>query len=167
VEDSITTFLEIMNRASLSEFLYTNRILIAKNPKDEYTVLIPVDQSLWNVLVDNDEFKSHIQELDITDESNQYIIKNTSCCDDLDSDLWINLDCTELYAGNVLKINLDELEYGIEVNKGLIPLKLKKAEYIDIKYRIFKNNMTLALKKRFDYPIEDYGFSVIRLFQIV
>ena len=166
IENAIEIFEDIMNRSSLTDYLHVNKILISKNPK-ENTIVIPVDQLLWNKLIDKSEFNSHLQELDITDPENKINLKNCSYCDDLNNDAWIDLDCTELYTGNLLKIHIDELEYDISINKALIPLKLKKAEFTNIKYRVFKDDMTLAIKKRFDYPIEDYGFSIIRLFQIV
>lgn len=166
IEDAINIFEDVMDRSSLTDYLFMNRILISKNPK-EHTILIPVDQCLWNALIENPKFKSHIQELDVIDDENNDIIKNCSYCNDLNSDSWVDLDCNELYAGNLLKINIEGLEYDININKALIPLKLKKAEFTDIKYRIFIDDMTLALKKRFNYPIEDCGFSIIRLFQIV
>ena len=65
-------------------------------------------------------------------------------------------------------ININGLEYDLSINKNLIPLRLKKSEYCDISYKVFPNDdMIFALKKRFEYPLEDHGFTIIRLFKII
>lgn len=160
LEDAINTFEDVMTRSSLSDYFHVNRTLLSKNPKDN-SVLVVVDQILWNAIIDKPEIKDHMM------EASQEDAKICAYGDDLNNEAWIELDADELYSGKIIKVTIDKLEYDISINKALIPLKLKKSEFNNIRYRVFPNDMILALQKRFDYPLEDHGFSVIRIFQII
>jgi hypothetical protein len=165
IENAINLFEEAMTRSSLSDYFHVNRTLLAKNNKDQ-SILIKVEQELWNAIIDKSSFKEHLTELDVSNPEHQDSIKLCSYSDDITNESWIDLNCEELYAGKVLKLTVDDLEYDLSVNKALIPLKLKKSEFTNITYRIFPDR-TLALKKYFNYPIDNCGFSIIRIFQIV
>ena len=166
LENAINIFEDVMQRALLSDYYHVNRTLLSKNLKGN-SILIVIDQTLWNAIIDKPEIKEKMKELDLTKIDDQENAKICSYGDDLNNDSWIELDCETLYAGKIIKLNIDGLEYNLTINKNLIPLKLKKAEFNNIKYRVFPDTMTLALKKRFDYSIEDHGFDIIRLFKIV
>lgn len=159
--DAVNIFEDAMQRASLTDYFHVDKTLISKSPKD-YTVLIVVDQALWNGLIDNPEFKDKLRSTIDPDD-----IKLCAYSRGLDDNAWVELNAEELYSGKVIKLSIDNLEYELSVNKALIPLKLKKSEFNNIGYRVFPDNMILALKKRFEYPIEDHGFTIIRIFQIV
>ena len=160
IEDAINIFEDVMHRALLSDYLNVNRTLLSKNPKD-HSIIIPVDQTLWNGIMDKSEIKDHITEAKPEDS------KNAIYGGELNSKTWIELDVDDLYMGKIIKINIDDFDYPISVNKTLIPLKLKKAEFNNITYRVFPDDMVLALQKRFIYPLEDLSFSIIRIFNIV
>lgn len=160
LEDAINTFEDVMLRASLSDYFHVNRTLLSKNPKGN-SVLVVVDQTLWNGIMDKPEIKDRIM------EASQEDAKICAYGDDLNSDAWIELNSDELYSGKIIKINIDNLEYDLSINKALIPLKLKKSEFNNISYRVFPKDMILVLRKHFDYPLDDHSFSVIRIFQIV
>ena len=165
LEDSINIFQDAMQRASLSNYLHVNRTLLSKNNNDN-SVIINIDPILWNSIIELPEFKDNIKELDITKAEDSSLIELCSYCDS-SSDSWVELNSDELYAGKILKISIQNLEYELTISKALIPLKLKKAEFNNISYRIIPDKMILALKKRFEYPLEEYGFDIIRIFQIV
>jgi hypothetical protein len=57
-----------------------------------------------------------------------------------------------------------------------MPLKLRKAEYSDVGYKVFTNPDILAIKKRFTFPCKIHDtdedithceFTVVRLFKMV
>ena len=164
IEDAASIFKDVVTRLALTDYFHINRVLFSKNDNGN-TILLSLDQNLWNSIIDDPDFKDKICELDITKESSQPTLKICSYSDETTS-TWVDLDCDLLYAGKVVKIKIDNLEYELSVNKNLIPLKLKKSEFNNISYCVFPN-MTLAIKKRFDYDLDDCGFSIIRLFQIV
>ena len=164
IEDAINIFFNAMQRASLSDYLHVNKTLLSKSPKG-YSVLILIDQTLWNALLENEEFKNHLKEFNSfgsESEDNKIFSYGTNL-----TDAWIDLDIDSLYTGKVVKININGLEYDAEVHKNLIPLKLKKSEFNNIQYQVLTDSMTLILRKRFEYSLEDHGFTIIRAFQII
>lgn len=167
VDDALNIFKDVMRRASLSNYLYVNKIMFAKNIQDKSIFIIP-DQELWLKIIDDPDIKPNLKELDISNP-NEASLKNLfSYLEYIDDPSWIDIDIETLFAGKIYKISIDEFEYQIPINKNLLPLKLKKAEYNKITYRIFKgSSLVLGLKKRFDFPIENCGFSIIRLFKII
>lgn len=166
LEESIDIFKNVMERSSLSDYLHVNRVLISKNQKDN-SVLVTLDPVIWNNIIDDNDFKNKIRELDLKNPDDEQYSKIYSYAIDVNNnDSWIELDCDKLYSGKIVKIKLDNFEYEISINKSLLPLKLRKSEFNNITYKIF-DDMTLALNKRFNYPIEGCGFNVIRIFQII
>ena len=168
VDDALMNFKDVMHRASLSNYLYVNKILLSKNSKDQSILIIP-DQELWLKIIEDSELKKCIKELDISNQKENSLKYIFTYADNIDNDTtWINIDIDTLFSGKIFKINIDGLDYEIPINKNLLPLKLKKAEYTKISYKVFKNtSLVLGLKKRFDFPIENCGFSIIRLFKII
>lgn len=165
LEDAINIFEDAMNRSSLSTYLHVNRIIISKNPNGQSIIIVP-EENLWLGLLEKEEFKSHLKELDLSNSIDQDISKKCIYGEDLNNESWIDLNNELLYSGKLIKLKIDNLEYELSVNKNLIPLKLKKAEYNNISYRVFPD-MALAIKKKFEYPLENHGFTMMRIFQIV
>jgi hypothetical protein len=165
MEDAINIFQDVMQRASLSDYFHVNRSLLSKNDKDN-SIIILVDQTLWNEIINIPDINQHISEIDVKNSDDLNMVNMCTYCSD-PNNTWIELNCDDLYSGKVIKIKVDNFEYDLSVNKALIPLKLKKSEFNNISYRIFPDKMILALKKRFEYPLEDHGFSIVRLFQII
>lgn len=166
VDDAITIFKNAMLRASLSDYLYVNNNLISSNDKGNTIIVIP-DQTLWLRIIDDVDMKDHLSELDINKKGDREKMKLLQYAGDFDNDAWVEIDNDVLFSGKLFNINVEGLEYEVPINKGLIPLKLRKAEYNNIKYRIFPDSI-LSLKKRFDFPaIENCGFSIVRMFQLI
>ena len=165
LEDAINIFKDVMQRASLSDYFHVNRTLVSKNEK-ENSVIIPIDQTLWNSIMDIPEIKDHVTELTTNTSDDMLIANMCSQCNDVTIS-WLELDSTQLYSGNIIKVKIEGFDYDVSISKALIPLKLKKSEFTNISYRVFPDTMILALKKRFDYPLEEHGFSIIRLFKII
>ena len=162
--EALDIFKDITDRASLKMFYYNNRQMISKNPKGANIIIIP-DIELWNMILES--FKDVIREIDMLDVDQSNMAELFKYTSDL-SNNWLDLDTNNLYQGDVLKITIDGFNYELSINKGLIPLKLRKAEYNNISYKIFKDEgYLLGLKKRFDYPLEGYLFTIVIIFQII
>jgi hypothetical protein len=172
VEDSIKKFNEVVERGSLYLCYHLNRIILAKpSNQPANRILIIPDLILWNKLNEDSEF---IKEVDLNDRVQNYEAKYFFKYGEELKERWINIEVTEeLFNGKIFNIKVKDHEYHIRINKELMPLKLLKAEYNNISYRVSGkvNNeydpLTLSIQKRFEGAIEDTGFSMIRLFQIL
>lgn len=168
IEDAVILFKSVMERASLTDFLYVNNVLLSVSPKG-YSVLLIPDTPLMAKLEEDDEFKKHLKEFDLTNPDQVPMRSTFDFADEVEKDGWIGVDIEKLYAGAVLKISLDGFSYEISFNKDLLPLKLRKAEYINIDYKVLSRpGLYLALKKRFDTKgVDNGGFVMMRIFQII
>ena len=169
ISESLNIFKDVIKRSLLENFIFMNKMMISVNTKDKYSVILMIEDELWNQIINDDELKPHIIEFDPLKSKDPDSIKRIfSYENDINSNDWINLDCEQLYAGKVMKISLNDIEYDIPICKTLIPLKLKKAEYNNISYKIISGIQTvLMLKKKFEYPLEKCGFSIVRIFYIL
>jgi hypothetical protein len=167
VEDAIKSFKEVMQRASLSDYYYVGNILLSKNTSNSKILVVP-DQDLWVKLIDDEEFKPFLKEPDLTNPEESNIPAWMEYGKEIDTD-WIPIDISaDLYTGKVFRITLNKYEYKIPINRDLMPMKLKKSEYEGVAYRVFyKPLQILAIKKRFENVLDGYGFTIIRLFQII
>ena len=168
IDDILKEFESVMLRASLSDYYHVNNIMLSKNPKGHSVLIVP-DQLLWDKIMESETLKPHISELDISKPAEQAMLSKFKYGEDLDSSLWIEIDPNELYSGKIIKIKIDGFEYDVSINKNFLPLKLKKAEFNGITYRVFfEEHIVLALKKHFIiFGMEDYGFTMIRIFTAV
>jgi hypothetical protein len=169
IEDAIKSFKEVMQRASLSNYYYVGNVLISKNTNGNNILIVP-DQALWNNLIENKELKDeyNLKEPDLTNCEESTIPSWVEYVADLKTD-WFPIDMdADLYTGKVFKIKINNYEYKISINRDLMPMKLKKAEYENISYKVFNGTLKiLAIKKRFENVVEGYGFTIVRLFQII
>ena len=166
MEEALNIFKDVMTRASLKNYVYVNNIMISKNPKDQSVLIIP-DQELWKVIMEDAELSKDIRALNPENPDDSHNIQISSYAEDLNEG-WFDIDLQVMYVGSLFRIKVDGLEYRIPINKSLIPLKLRKAEYNNISYRVFLSpDKVLAVKKKFDYPILGCGFTVMRILQIL
>lgn len=166
IQDALTYFREVMLRASLTDYTHVNRIMYTKNPKEKSVLVIP-EITLWNAILENEEFKKHIKELSLTDPEANQISSIISYGSMIDTS-WLDIDSETLYTGKIFNIDINGFEYQLTVNRDCLPVKLKKAEYSDIQYKVFTSPYhVLAIKKYFPYKIENCGFTMMRLFKII
>lgn len=178
IEDAIELFKETMIRVSLASYYQVNNILLSIN-NDQNKILIIPDPELWEEMWSNrgvediEEFKKsdplfRVKELDIT-VPEEYEFQQWFQYGENLVDNWIPIDLKEdLFTGKIFKINIKGYEYDIPINRELMPIKLKKSEFENISYRVFLKPLPiLSIKKRFDFPIEGCGFTLMRLFQII
>lgn len=162
IDEALNNFLDVMQRASLFDYVHVNSDIISENPKGN-SIIIPVEQILWEELLKKKEFTDHLQELNLTDDK-------ASLLKYLDNEpLWIDVDIDEFFNGKTIQIKVSSYEYNIPLNKNALPIRLKKSEFNNISYRIFiDDHVVLALKKKFIYEgIDGCNFSMIRLFKVV
>ena len=168
IEDALESFRNVMTRSSLSSYVYVDYKLLSKSPKG-YSILIIPDQELWNQILNDEEFKSNMTELNPEDPDTEAQKELFIYGEDQTSDGWIEADPEILFKGKVFKIKIHGFEYEIPINRDLLPLKLRKAEYNNISYRVFTSpNVVLALRKRFDFKdVDGGGFTIMRMFKVL
>ena len=163
IEDVVKSFQDVIKRASLNNFYYINNIILSKD--NNYRLLLIPDQSLWEKLI-NDKIID-MKEINLENPEEYEEVKWFRYGEEKINPDWINIDVTEdLFTGKIFKIKLKSHTYDIPINRDLMPLKLKKAEYDNVSYKVFNNPLVLGIKKRFNV-MEDCGFTIIRLFQII
>lgn len=167
IDDALSYFKDVMKRSNIIEFKHVNSMIHAVNAKDVSVIIVP-DQLLWNAIIEDEELKSHMDELDISKPENSIIQEKFTYAQDLNGNSWIEINGETMYAGEMVNITIDGFKYEIPVNKGLFPTRLKKAEYNNFAYRIYTQpRLALVLKKKFEGPIENTSFSIIRAFQVL
>ena len=168
-EDALKSFKEVMQRASLSSYYYVDNTIVSKNDSNN-NILVIQDPLLWEKLIDDEEWKKEndLKEIDPTDQDGSGLSSWVEYVRDLKSN-WLDIDVeSDLHTGKIFKIKINSYEYKITINRDLMPMKLKKSEYEGISYKVFSKPLhILGIKKRFEGVVEGYGFTIIRLFQII
>lgn len=158
-ESAIKYFDEVMVRSNASAYRYVNQTILASS-KGRSILIIP-EKSLFNELVKRDEFK----ELNMSVPEEASLNSIFQYADDGSG--WIELDTDALSKGKVMKITYKSLEYEIPINKDLLPLKLRKAEWNELYYKMYTGkNLVIGLKKKFQ-QLDGYNFQIISLYKIL
>ena len=164
--DPIAVFKDMMTRSQIEDFALYNGILMGKTAKKASIMIIP-DKPLLIELLEDEDLKKHITMFDETDDIDNDKEKFIYA-EDISSDKWMDIDSTALYNGEVLSIGVDGLSYKVPLNKGLFPMKFRKAEFTDFAYKIsITNNIKLLLKKKFVTGVDDKTFTMMRIFQVI
>lgn len=168
IDDAVKNFVDVMQRSELDKFIQDGLTLLSVSPKG-YTVLTTVDRPLLEKLMESDSLKAKIKSIDITDPEEKALQGKFALSNTITESGWVPIDLDALYRGDVIKISIDGFSYDIAINKGSLPLKLRKAEFNEISYRVFlQPNLILGIKKRFETKgVENGGFTMLRLFQII
>lgn len=172
IDDALNIFKDVMQRALLSNYVYVNSILVSKNSKGK-SILIAPEKELWLKILEDEDLKKSMKELDYGDPNDQEALPFFLYLNELKDLSWTELNSEEMFNGTTIKIKISE-DFGYEhpINKTMLPIKLKKSEFKDIEYCVFKsnssNNIILALRKRFEFPaIPEAGFSIIKFFKVI
>lgn len=167
LQDGLKIFKDVMTRASLSDYTYVNRVMLSKSPKG-HTILIIPDVGLWNLILDDPDIRPHLRSLDINDANDRATQPLFAFGESIDGPEWIDIDPEILRAGKVINITIDGFEYEPVISRECLPVKLRKAEYNEITYRVFLTpSYVLALKKHFSFQVEGGSFTMMRLFKIL
>lgn len=165
--DVIIEFKSVMQRAAISDYKSVDRYMISKTEK--CTVVVVPDVELWPFILEDQELKEHMKPLDLNDPADAELGSITKYAADIDLDGWVEPNLEDLFAGKPLKMTIDGFSYELSYSKDMLPLKLRKAEQNQIAYRVYLGqNPSVAIKKRFVVKnLDQYGFTMIRVFQII
>lgn len=161
-ENAVNKVSDIITRLN-TPLKRVNTSLISGNDEENRTTILTVSYKLWALLLEKKLVE--YPELDLK-KSEDAIMKDYFGYADIESEGWIPITNTEdLYNGKVINIKIaDEI---VEFNKELLPIKLKKAEYEDIYYKIFLGKQKLmSVRKQFKIDDELY-FNAFRLFLMI
>jgi hypothetical protein len=172
--NALEQFREMTLRASLSLYYNVAGVLVSRSSvKDNVVVAVP-DQALLKLLFADEDIK--IEDFDFNDDDLRSLTPLFDYGTKVNEDGWLPLAETEdFYHGKLIEIKIEGHDFPVLITKDLLPLKLKKAEFNDVSYRVFippKIGNTkavtpvLGIKKRFQL-VEEHGFTLMRLFQIV
>ena len=166
VNDSVNIFKDVMNRAGMYDFIYSNRIMISKNLNNGTAIIVP-EQDLWNALIDDSELKPHMVEYDESKHGDLRDKFSYGTC--MDEDIWISIDPALMYQGEIINISIKGFEYKVPINRALIPVRLKKVEYSHFSYRISRTNdaAILIMRKKFEAPVPNTNFNMLTIYQVV
>lgn len=158
--------LEKILSGSSSIYYNVNGILLSRTAIDRVLMVVP-DKPLLTVLLSNEEI--NIEEMDSNHEYYKYLHGLFKYGENLDSEDWIELDSEILYSGEIIKIKLKDHKHPVEITKVLLPVKLKKAEYVNIYYRVIvEDSATIViLRKDFKSFNEGYSYSTLTPFRLI
>ena len=163
-QDAIEQWKETTLRASLVSYYNVDGILVSNNDDGKLILVVP-DKPLLELLLDDKE--TIIQDYDLLNKDTRELGKWFGYGKDMDDVTWLPIsDPEKFYNGSTVEIQIDTHEFPILISKELLPFKLKKAEFTEISYRVFVDPPVLGIRKRFEI-LPDYGFTMIRLFQVI
>lgn len=166
IQDAVEYFKNIIDRIGVTEFIYQNRTLLCTNGK--CSIIINIDQLLWNQLIDDESFKSKLFEVNPIDKDKVNMLTLGD-----ESGSWIDIDIDEFITGKLINITIEGYDYNIAICKDLLPIKLKKAEFNNISYQISTIKMgnvvnkILKLRKTFPGIVDDTSFGIMIVFIVV
>lgn len=168
IDDGLNNFKDVMRRASLSDYFYVNRVLLSIDNAGRTILVIPEDP-LWEAIIKDDELKSHIRELDLNNPVEYELQKKFEYVNELNQGGWIDVDLESFYKGAVIKVSIDGFSYSVQWTKEHLPVKMKKAEYKEIQYKvILKPSLCLGIKNKFETKdVDGGGFTMMNFYQIV
>ncbi len=167
IDDALKLFKDVIKRSSLTKIYYLNNKMLSRNQKGKLILILP-EKDLWEKIKEDEELKTQMTELNILDKDQYSLQEFFQYGDDLTKD-WFEIDTETLYKGSIYHLLVNGFDYKIPVNRDLLPLKLKKAEYSHISYKVIINPTMLLLKKKFETEVPEIecNFTVMRLFKIL
>ena len=85
---------------------------------------------------------------------------------DAEMEGWIEIENPfEMFNGKAISIKVDTEE--LSINRDLLPLKLKKAEYSNIYYKLFNGEKPVMTIRKLFKINEDCYFNAFRLFLMI
>jgi len=122
-----------------------------------YVIILPSQELIPYVIPKDVEF------------TNNERIKNLLRFIEIDNDDWIQLNNDEILSGFNIKIQIDNYNYEVEINKKILPLRLLKKEFNNFYYKIiYGNNMPLFfMKKIFKNCIPNTNFTIMQIYHVL
>jgi hypothetical protein len=166
-ETAYKQFLDVIARMDIDKFYRDNGVIVGYTDGNVGVVIIPepgLDELINKggkpefAKLDNAGAEEKIRVIRLSDFGRRL---GTS------DEYWVDLSENEKFTeGSILEITVDGSEFPIVISRNLLPLKLRKAEYVGVYYRIFDVDELIGLRKDFSGP-ENHSFRVIRFFKIV
>lgn len=166
IEDAVAVFFNIVDRCGFSIFKREDKIMYTRN-KDNAGTYFLIEQELWNVLSEDQDFNEIVRELSPTIPADRMIIDRIPLLRDMDNG-WIEISDESMMNDPKIYISIEGYNYQIEVNKTIWPVRFKKAENNNYAYKIFRGKTdSFAIRKKFESPVKDASFYMVRMFQII
>lgn len=162
IEDAVNNFKDVIKRGNFNKLFRYNNNIYTVNDKN-ITLWISVDKTLMELI----EKEYNIEELNPL--KHREIIDNMKYLDDIDKeDYWTKIADEEMMTDKMISINVNDFEYKIEINSKIFGIRFKKAEVNNFAYRIHNDKIrSLSVKKKYESPIPNTNFTIMRLFQII
>lgn len=163
-ETAMSLWQEIIDRANLTELRNVNGVVIGLTAERKKTLLIPEPRLLTLLLAD--ETHSKLLPFDREEITTIDYLPWFDYGLRLSEPGWLELDGEKFYAGETITVQLGEDTPKAYLSKDSLPLKLKKAEFVGLSYRVFPVEKVVGIRKHFD-TLPEHGFELLRLFQII
>ena len=166
ISDIVNVVKDIVKRSKAESFVSNNRVLMGYTNK-KMKFYLSFDIAIWNAILDDEELKKMISEFDVSTGTAKDVM-GFSYCERPDEN-FIEINPESMYNGENMNIKIDGYEYDVTINKGIFPVRFKKAEFNNIEYKLYMDKYpVLVLRKRWvNDNIPDSNITILRLFQIV
>lgn len=155
-ETELGKFNDVVRRSKCDKFYLKDNIIIGKT-KNNVTLLFICDDLL------KDKVNLNYSTIDLNDLNNERTLLLVSNCL---TDNWIQIQPeTDMNLSKIFSIKCNKFNYDISINRGQMPFKLLKSEYMSLYYTI--TDKLFIIKKRYESKLNGFGFSVIRGFQYI
>lgn len=155
---------EIIDRANLTELRNVNGVVIGLTAEMKKTLLVPEPGLLTLLLAD--DAHSKLVPFDRDEATTVDYLPWFDYGLRLSEPGWFELEGEKFYAGETITVQLGEDAPKAYLSKDSLPLKLRKAEFVGLSYRVFSAEKVVGIRKHFD-TLPEHGFDLLRLFQII
>ena len=128
------------------------------------TCILTFSHPLWTIMLERKMLENY-PELDLKKEEDS-IIKTHFGYADAEMEGWVEIaDPTPMYEGKAITFKVGEEE--VSLNRDLLPIKLKKAEYQNIYYKLFTGEKTVMTVRKLFCINDDCFINAFRLFLMI
>lgn len=154
----------MVERSKLTDCRNANGVIIGVTPEKKKVLMVP-DTKLLTLLLELDG-DNKVTAYDIEEKSTGEYRSWFDYGLRLTEPGWLEIDGEKLGAGETITIQLADDQPSVYLSKDSLPLKLKKAEFTGLSYRVFPAEKVVGIRKRFE-NLSDHGFELIQLYQII
>lgn len=163
-EDIANKIAEIISRLE-GKIKRVNTSLVCIPEEDtEKTNILTFSHPLWAIMLERKMLEEY-PELDLKKEEDNSIRTYFGYAD-AEMEGWIEIEnSSEMFSGKAISIKVETEE--LSINRDLLPLKLKKAEYSNIYYKLFSGEKPVMTIRKLFKINEDCYFNAFRLFLMI
>lgn len=157
-EDALAYFEDVLQRSDLQNFLMCGDDVYSWDDDGHHTIII-MEKNLLNDMDPNRFPRGKGNETNIS-----FLYDCSRSLKEYED--WIPIELDPLYSGDTVYLKMGDRE--LKFNKGLLPMRLRKAEFNNISYAIqLVPYPILAVKKYFPSKLDGYGFTLMKVFKIL